>query len=61
MEKTNKQLAEDQNTTARQISKSRRRGWVTTKDGTRKSYKAPAPVFLIKKPTGGKPSGKTKG
>ena len=42
---TNHQLAIEHNTTARQISKSRKRGWITTKDGTRKQYTAPLPVF----------------
>ena len=39
--KTNKELGKDMNCTSRQISKSRRRGWITTKDGVRKQYKAP--------------------
>ena len=42
---TNHQLAMEHNTTSRQISKSRKRGWITTKDGVRKQYKAPMPVF----------------
>jgi hypothetical protein len=43
---TNHQLATEMNTTARQISKSRKRGWITTNDGVRKQYKAPTPVFI---------------
>lgn len=42
---TNHQLAQELNTTARQISKSRKRGWITTKDGDRVNYTAPVPVF----------------
>ena len=41
--KTNAELAKDMNCTSRQISKSRRRGWITTEDGVRKQYKAPKP------------------
>jgi len=42
---TNHQLATEQNTTSRQISKSRKRGWITTNDGVRKQYTASHPVF----------------
>tara|TARA_Y100000034_G_scaffold55786_1_gene68333 strand:+ start:927 stop:1085 length:159 start_codon:yes stop_codon:yes gene_type:complete len=42
---TNQQLAVEHNTTARQISKSRKRGWITNNDGVRVKYKAPMPVF----------------
>tara|TARA_Y100000034_G_C6799041_1_gene358362 strand:+ start:207 stop:368 length:162 start_codon:yes stop_codon:yes gene_type:complete len=42
---TNHNLAKEHNTTARQISKSRKRGWITTNDGERKKYTAPHPVF----------------
>ena len=48
--KTNKELADDLNTrmiddvTPRQISKSRRRGWIW-KNGKKVKYKAPQPVF----------------
>ena len=40
---TNEQLGKQMICTSRQISKSRRRGWITTKDGVRKQYKAPKP------------------
>ena len=43
--KTNKELAKVMNCTSRQISKSRRRGWITTEDGVRKNYTAPKPYF----------------
>ena len=52
--KTNSELASDINTTSRQVSKSRKRGWITTNDGVRKAYKAPAPKFVVKTPTGHK-------
>ena len=42
---TNQQLAMEQSTTARQISKSRKRGWITNNDGVRIQYTAPTPVF----------------
>ena len=54
--KTNKQLAKELNkrmfddVTPRQISKSRRRGWIW-KNGKRVKYTAPNPVFI----TGKKP------
>ena len=43
---TNNQLAMEMNTTARQISKSRKCGWITTNDGVCKQYKAPMPIFI---------------
>ena len=48
--KTNKELGDEQGVTSRQISKSRRRGWIW-KDGKRVKYTAPNPVFI----TGKKP------
>tara|TARA_A100001201_G_scaffold108873_1_gene93152 strand:+ start:320 stop:520 length:201 start_codon:yes stop_codon:yes gene_type:complete len=39
--KTNKELAREQNTTPRQISKSRKRGYITKEDGTKVKFKAP--------------------
>ena len=51
---TNKQLADKLNkkmfddVTPRQISKSRRRGWIW-KNGKKIKYKAPEPVYLISK------------
>ena len=42
--KTNKELAREMNTTPRQISKSRKRGWIWV-DGKRVNYKASPPVF----------------
>lgn len=47
--KTNKQLAEEQFTTPRQISKSRRRGWFRTKDGMKVQYKAPEAIHITPK------------
>ena len=38
--KTNKQLATEQGTTARQISKSRKTGLITKDDGTKARFKA---------------------
>ena len=43
--KTNKHLANEIGCTSRQISKSRKRGWIW-KDGKKIKYKAPLPVFL---------------
>ena len=42
---SNHQLANEQNTTARQISKSRKRGWITTNDGEQKKFTAPKGVI----------------
>jgi len=41
--KTNKELAEIMNCTSRQISKSRRRGWITDNNGNKQMYRAPKP------------------
>ena len=46
--KTNEELGKEQGVTARQISKSRRRGWIW-KDGKRVKYTAPNPVFITSK------------
>ena len=43
---TNKELARKLNTTSRQVSKSRKRGWITTNDGIRKNYTAPPPIKI---------------
>ena len=55
---TNKELARKLNTTSRQVSKSRKRGWITTNDvldnetgdvissGVKKSYTAPSPIKI---------------
>lgn len=45
---TNKELAEQKHTTSRQISKSRRRGYITV-DGEKVKYTAPAPVHIVLK------------
>ena len=39
--KTNKELAVIKNCTPRQISKSRRRGWIIDNDGNKQMYRAP--------------------
>ena len=52
MAKTNGELAREMKTTKRQISKSRKRGFITTVDGVVKQYKAPLPEFKSKRPTG---------
>tara|TARA_R110002012_G_scaffold169541_1_gene333482 strand:+ start:111 stop:290 length:180 start_codon:yes stop_codon:yes gene_type:complete len=39
--KTNKELASELKTTSRQISKSRKRGYITLNDGTKRKYTAP--------------------
>ena len=46
--KTNKELGQDQGVTSRQISKSRRRGWIW-KNGKKVKYTAPEPVYIIPK------------
>lgn len=46
---TNKQLATKQGTTSRQISKSRKRGYITKEDGTKVKFKAPPSVHMVKK------------
>ena len=50
--KTNKELAKDVNTTGRQVSKSRKRGFITTVDGTIKKYKAPPAAHISKAKNG---------
>jgi hypothetical protein len=45
--KTNKELAREQGTTSRQISKSRKRGYITKEDGTKVRFKAPPALFSI--------------
>jgi len=40
------------NCTARQISKSRKRGYIINNDGNKVKYKAPTPVFIITTGTG---------
>ena len=52
MQKTNSELAKEQNTTSRQISKSRKRGYILTGDGKRVQYKATKPAFITTNPTG---------
>ena len=52
MQKTNSELAKEQNTTSRQISKSRKRGYILTSDGRRVQYTAPKPAFITTNPTG---------
>ena len=52
MQKTNSELAKEQNTTSRQISKSRKRGYILTDDGKRVKYTAPAPAFITTNSTG---------
>ncbi len=43
--KTNKEIAKEKNCTSRQVSKSRKRGWITTNDGNRVMYRAPKPYY----------------
>ena len=57
MQKTNSELAREQNTTSRQISKSRKRGYILTSDGKRVQYIAPKPAFITTNPTGNKSKG----
>jgi hypothetical protein len=45
LEGSNHQLAQAMDTTARQISKSRKRGWITTIGGEQKNYTAPKGVI----------------
>ena len=52
MQKTNSELAKEQKTTSRQISKSRKRGYILTDDGKRVQYRAPQPAFITTNPTG---------
>jgi len=42
---TNEALAKEYNCTSRQISKSRRRGYITDNDGKKIMFKAPKPVL----------------
>ena len=44
--KTNSELAKEKNCTPRQISKSRKRGWITAldDDGNKVMYRAPKPI-----------------
>ena len=57
MQKTNSELSKEQNTTARQISKSRKRGYILTSDGKRVKYTAPKPAFITTNSTGHKSKG----
>ena len=50
--KTNKEFAKDMNTTERQISKSRKRGFITTVDGVVKQFKAPLATHISKAKNG---------
>ena len=52
MQKTNNELAKEHNTTSRQISKSRKRGYITTNDGIKEQFTASAPAFIMTNPTG---------
>jgi len=45
VDKTNRELAKDMGCTPRQISKSRKRGWIW-RDDKKVKYKAPLPVQL---------------
>ena len=47
--KTNVQLAKELNTTPRQISKSRKRGYITKEDGTKVKFKPKPAVHMVKK------------
>ena len=59
MQQTNSELATEQKTTSRQISKSRKRGYITTSDdGVKVRYTAPAPAFITTNPTGHHKKGK---
>ena len=58
MQKTNSELSKEQNTTSRQISKSRKRGYILTSDGRRVQYTAPKPAFITTRPTGKRKGGK---
>ena len=49
---TNSSLGRKMNCTARQISKSRKRGYIINNDGNKVKYKAPTPVFIITTGTG---------
>ena len=47
--KTNKELAREQGTTSRQISKTRKRGYITKEDGTKVKFKPKPSVHMVKK------------
>jgi len=49
---TNSTQARVMKTTSRQISKSRKRGYITNDDGIRVKYTAPIAVHISTKPTG---------
>ena len=61
MQKTNSELATEQKTTSRQISKCRKRGYILRKDGGKVRFKAPAPAFITTNPTGHHTKVKSKG
>ena len=61
MQPTNSTLATEHKTTSRQVSKSRKRGYITTNDGVKVRYTAPAPAFVTTNPTGHNTKVKTKG
>ena len=48
---TNKALSKGMDCTPRQISKSRKRGYITNNNGERIKYKASEPVFITLKAT----------
>ena len=58
MQRTNSELAKELNTTPRQVSKSRKRGYITLNDGIRKQFTAPTPAFITTNPTGHHKKGK---
>ena len=58
MQHTNKELALLHKTTSRQISKSRKRGYILRNDGVKLKYTANAPAFITTKPTGHHKKGK---
>ena len=57
---TNEALSRKMDTTPRQISKSRKCGYITTNDGARKKYRAPQPVFLFTSKKGKKKNEKSR-
>ena len=61
MQKTNSELATEQKTTSRQISKSRKRGYILRNDGVKVRYTAPTPAFITTNPTGHNTQVKNKG
>ena len=50
--KTNKQLATEQGTTARQVSKGRKRGYITKDDGTKARFTASPATHISKAKNG---------